>query len=229
MYESVRRLLDIIVALVALIVASPLLLSIALAIKCSTGGPILFRQWRVGLDGHLFVIIKFRTLRTHDHDPNRPHDYTTSIGAFLRRYGLDELPQLWNVLRGEMSLIGPRPILPEEARHYDYWQAQRLRVLPGLTGWAQVNGRNAVPWYERIALDVWYVQHQSLELDLLILWRTPGVLLRAEGAYGAGNINPGSTEFQKYREQTRHDHKGCQVMAVTKTSVAYQLIWRTNS
>lgn len=202
-YTSVRRLLDVAGALLLLLITSPFLALIALAIKAEDRGPILFRQRRVGLCGLTFTMLKFRTLHQGRHDPNQPQRVATRIGAVLRRYGLDEVPQLWNVLLGEMSLIGPRPILPEEARHYDQWQAQRLLVLPGLTGWAQVNGRNALAWYERIERDVWYVQHQSLWLDLWILWQTPRVLLTGAGAYGAGNVNPGAKEFAVYRARYR--------------------------
>lgn len=199
MYKSVRRGLGVTAALLILVIASPFLALIAFGIRAEDQGPVLFHQRRVGLHGLTFTMIKFRTLHSGNHDPNQPQLVATRIGVVLRRYGLDEVPQLWNVLRGEMSLIGPRPILPEEARHYDSWQAQRLLVLPGLTGWAQVNGRNTLAWYERIEQDVWYVQHQNWWLDLCILWRTPRVLLTGTGAYGAGYLNPGAEEFAAYR------------------------------
>lgn len=212
-------------ALLLLVIASPFLALIALAIKAEDRGPVFFHQRRVGLRGLTFTMLKFRTLRSDDHDPNQPQLVATCVGAVLRRYGLDEVPQLYNVLRGEMSLIGPRPILPEEARHYDRWQAQRLLVLPGLTGWAQVNGRNTLAWYERIERDVWYVQHQSLWLDVWILWQTPRVLLTGAGAYGAGNLNPGAEEFAAYR--TAHGALPHRSAAHSKTSLVFdEPAWR---
>lgn len=188
---ALRRLFDILTMLVVGLMVLPLVLGIACVIRLTSGGPVLFRQQRVGQGGRLFTIYKFRSLRVGPHDPHRPQAYTTRIGAFLRRYGLDELPQLYNILKGDMTFIGPRPILPAEMLGYEAWQRQRLLIRPGLTGWAQVNGRNALPWYDRVALDVWYVQHRSISLDLRILWRTPRTLLRGTGVYGPGNQDPG--------------------------------------
>lgn len=186
-----HRLFDGIMALLLVLVTLPLLLAIACAIRLGSPGPVLFRQRRVGQHGRLFTLYKFRSLRTGPHHPHRPHAHTTPIGAFLRRYGLDELPQLFNILRGDMTFIGPRPILPAEVQGYDVWQRRRLLARPGLTGWAQVNGRNALAWYERVALDVWYVEHRSLRLDLVIVWRTLPTLLKGTGVYGPGNQDPG--------------------------------------
>lgn len=204
MDSALRRIAGSACALVGLVLISPLLLAIAVAIKLEDGGPVFFYQQRVGRYGKLFTIIKFRSLQVRPHDVHHLHAYTTRFGGFLRRYGLDELPQLWHIVQGEMSLVGPRPILPEEVTHYDSWQAQRLDVSPGLTGWAQVNGRNRLMWYERVALDVWYVEHRTLWLDLWILVRTVVVVVHGEGVYGAGNVDPGVAERLVYQAQVAH-------------------------
>jgi lipopolysaccharide/colanic/teichoic acid biosynthesis glycosyltransferase len=163
----------------ALAITSPLLAVAALAIKLDDGGPVLYRQTRVGKDGADFELLKLRTmvvgaekrgagLAVNEGDPR-----ITRVGRALRRLSLDELPQLWNVVRGEMSMIGPRPTLRYQVERYDERQRRRLDVKPGITGWAQVHGRAALPWAERIELDVWYVEHRSPSLDLKILLRTP--------------------------------------------------------
>ncbi|WP_344446988.1 sugar transferase, partial [Kitasatospora nipponensis] len=182
---------DLLVTALAGVVALPLGLLIALLIRCTMGGPVIFRQTRSGHAGAEFQILKFRTMRDRRHpdEPDAPR--ITRLGALLRRTSLDELPQLVNVVRGEMAVIGPRPTLPEQVAHYSPRQRGRLAVRPGLTGWAQVQGRNAISWPERIELDLWYVEHVSLRLDLLILWRTVGVLLRPTGITAAGGVNPG--------------------------------------
>jgi lipopolysaccharide/colanic/teichoic acid biosynthesis glycosyltransferase len=173
-----------------LIAALPVLALVALLIWLDDGRPIFFHQHRAGKDGRVFRIHKFRTLATEATGTTQPAHHATRVGAGLRRWGLDELPQLWNVIRGDMSLVGPRPVLPEEARGYDARAAQRLSVRPGLTGWAQVNGRNELDWAERVELDLWYVRHRTVGLDLRILLKTPGVLLSGTGVYGPGNHDP---------------------------------------
>jgi lipopolysaccharide/colanic/teichoic acid biosynthesis glycosyltransferase len=188
-HDRAKRVVDVAAASVAAFVASPLLAGIAIAIKLETRGPILFRQERVGRGGHTFEIVKFRTLVGEP--PRKPGDYLisaadariTRVGRFLRRWSLDELPQFWNILRGDMSLIGPRPTLRYQVDQYTDFQRRRLEVRPGVTGWAQVNGRNALTWPERIELDVWYVDHRSLWLDLKIFLRTPRILLQARSIY----------------------------------------------
>jgi lipopolysaccharide/colanic/teichoic acid biosynthesis glycosyltransferase len=178
----VKRLLDVAGALVVLVVASPLLAMSALAIKLDDGGPVLYRQRRVGRDGTEFELLKLRTMvvgadrQGAGWAVDRGDPRITRAGAVLRRLSLDELPQLWNVLRGEMSLVGPRPTLAYQVERYTARQRKRLDVTPGLTGWAQVNGRASLPWDERIELDVWYVEHRSFWLDLKILARTPFAL-----------------------------------------------------
>ncbi|MEL6705848.1 MAG: sugar transferase [Bacteroidota bacterium] len=185
--DRMQRVRDLALVVPALVVGAPLGLALAAAVKVEDGGPVFFRQTRPGRDGAPFSILKFRSLGTHPHDPNRPDLVATRVGGWMRRWGIDELPQLWNVLRGEMSLVGPRPVLFGEIGRYDAEQRLRLTVRPGLTGWAQIHGRNALTWQERTVLDVWYVRHRSLWLDARILLRTPLALLRGEGVYGPGN------------------------------------------
>jgi exopolysaccharide biosynthesis polyprenyl glycosylphosphotransferase len=180
--DAVKRLLDVAGALVALVVTSPLLALAALAIKLDDRGPVLYRQQRVGRDGEEFELLKLRTMivDAHRHGAgwavDRGDPRITRVGGVLRRLSIDELPQLWNVVRGEMSLVGPRPTLAYQVERYTPRQRRRLEVTPGLTGWAQVNGRASLPWDERIELDVWYVEHRSFWLDLKILARTPFAL-----------------------------------------------------
>lgn len=187
----VRRLVDAVVAAAALVVLSPILAAVAVAIRVTLGRPVLFRQERSGLHGYAFTIVKFRTMRAPHYpgepDPNR----TTRLGHVLRAFALDELPQLYNVLVGDMSLIGPRPTLPDQIVHYTPRQRRRLEVRPGLTGYAQVTGRNSLSWPERIELDVWYLDHRSLRLDLRIIARTMLALLAGEGITGEDGTNPG--------------------------------------
>ncbi|MEM8599445.1 MAG: sugar transferase [Bacteroidota bacterium] len=185
--DRMQRVRDLALVVPALVVGAPLGLALAAAIKAEDGGPVFFRQTRPGRDGAPFAILKFRSLGTRPHDPHRPDLAATRVGGWMRRWGVDELPQLWNVLRGEMSLVGPRPVLFGEIALYDAEQRLRLAVRPGLTGWAQIHGRNALTWQERTALDVWYVRHRSLRLDARILLRTPLALLRGDGVYGPGN------------------------------------------
>jgi lipopolysaccharide/colanic/teichoic acid biosynthesis glycosyltransferase len=180
----VNRAADVAIAGSALVLASPVLALAALAAKLEDGGPILYRQTRVGKDGADFELLKLRTmvvgaesmgagLSVNEGDPR-----ITRTGRLLRKLSLDELPQLWNVVRGEMSVIGPRPTLRYQVEQYNDRQRHRLDVKPGITGWAQVNGRASLPWADRIELDVWYVEHRSPRLDLRILARTPSALFR---------------------------------------------------
>ena len=193
-----RRAFDIVASALLLLAVSPLLLVAALAIVLEDRGPVLYRQRRVGKDGEEFELLKLRTmvvgaerigagLAVNEGDPR-----ITRVGRLLRRLSLDELPQLWNVLRGEMSLIGPRPTLSYQVERYTPRQRRRLDVKPGITGWAQVHGRAKLPWDERIELDVWYVEHQSLWLDLQILLRTPLALLSGTYKGATGGWKAGS-------------------------------------
>src|ERR687887_2269581 len=182
-YELAKRAFDLTVASSVAVLAAPLLGAIAAAIKFESRGPLFFRQERIGRHGRPFEIVKFRTLV--DSPPGEPADYLisksdpriTRVGAFLRRWSLDELPQVWNVLRGDMSIVGPRPTLGYQVERYTPRQRRRLEVKPGITGWAQIHGRARLPWDERIELDVWYVEHRSPWLDVKILARTPRALL----------------------------------------------------
>lgn len=199
MSSAAKRGLDVVGAALLLVVLAPLLGLVALGIWLDDGRPVFFTQTRVGQGGAPFRLWKFRTLTTGPKDPTRPADHTTRLGAVLRRWALDELPQLWNVLRGEMSLVGPRPTLPDQVQHYGPHERIRLRVRPGLTGWAQIHGRNALSWPARIDLDVWYVRNWSLALDLRILARTPGALLSGTGVDGPGQRNPAFTAPDRQR------------------------------
>jgi lipopolysaccharide/colanic/teichoic acid biosynthesis glycosyltransferase len=175
----VNRALDVAGASVALTLASPVLAVAALAIKLEDRGPVLYRQRRVGKDGSEFELVKLRTMvpGAEKHGAgfavNRGDPRITRMGRLLRRLSLDELPQLWNVVRGEMSLIGPRPTLQYQVDQYTPRQRRRLEVKPGITGWAQIHGRASLPWEERIELDVWYVENRSPRVDVKILLRTP--------------------------------------------------------
>lgn len=184
---GIKRAADVTAALVGLVLFGPLLVPIALAIKLDSPGPLLFHQERMGLNGRAFRIYKFRTMVAgaerigagyvlEAEDPR-----VTRVGAILRRLALDELPQLINVLKGEMSFVGPRPTLAYQVARYDDVQRQRLQVRPGLTGWAWIHGRKELTWPQRIELDVWYVAHWSLALDARILWHSLPMLLRGTG------------------------------------------------
>jgi len=179
-----QRACDIATAGIGLALASPVLAAAAIAIKLTDGGPVFYRQKRVGKNGADFELLKLRTMvvgaerqgagfAVNEGDPR-----ITRIGRMLRRLSFDELPQLWNVLRADMSIVGPRPTLRYQVERYTPHQRRRLEVRPGLTGWAQVNGRASLPWAERIELDVWYVEHRSARLDMRILARTPLALFR---------------------------------------------------
>lgn len=186
-----RRAFDIVVSVAAILLLLPLIGGVALLVWCLLGSPVLFRQRRSGRGGKEFAILKFRTMRPPCHPGQSDRARETRLGAFLRRASLDELPQLVNILRGEMSLIGPRPTLPEQVRAYDQRQRGRLAVRPGLTGWAQVHGRNLLSWTERIELDLWYIEHRSWRLDARILALTVVALVRPRGVTGPGGVNPG--------------------------------------
>jgi len=175
----VNRTLDLVIAGGTLVVASPLLALSALAIKLEDRGPVLYKQTRVGRDGEDFELLKLRTMVVGaeqlgaGYAVNKGDARITKVGRALRRLSLDELPQLWNVLRGDMAVIGPRPTLRYQVEQYDERQRRRLEIRPGLTGWAQIHGRAGLPWPERIEYDLWYVDHRSPKTDLLILLRTP--------------------------------------------------------
>ena len=186
-----RRAIDVVVAVVVGAVLAPVLALVAVAIRLTMGRPVLFRQQRSGRHGHEFSIAKFRTMRAERFPGEPDADRLTRLGHLLRSTSLDEVPQLWNVLRGEMSLIGPRPTLPEQVAHYSQHQRRRLEVRPGITGWAQVKGRNAITWPERIELDIWYIDHRTVRLDLRILALTVRNLFRREGITGPGGVNQG--------------------------------------
>ena len=187
----VKRALDVTLATGGLIVAAPVLAGAALAIRSSLGSPVLFRQRRPGIHGRPFELVKFRTMRDAvgpDGQPLPDDQRMTKLGQFLRASSIDELPQLVNVLRGELSVVGPRPLMMNYLSRYNPVQARRHDVLPGITGWAQVNGRNALSWPEKLALDVWYVDQWSLVLDLKIIVRTVVALLSRQGISSEGHV-----------------------------------------
>jgi lipopolysaccharide/colanic/teichoic acid biosynthesis glycosyltransferase len=185
----VRRLLDAVIAAVGLVVTSPILLVAGLAIRLESGGPVIYRQRRVGKDGEPFELWKLRTMVSgaetmgHGIYVLEGDARITRVGRRLRRLSLDELPNLVNVLKGDMSIVGPRPTIQEQVDRYTDRQRRRLEVKPGITGWAQINGRSSLPWPDRIELDVWYVDNQSLRLDLKILARTARMLATGHGLY----------------------------------------------
>jgi lipopolysaccharide/colanic/teichoic acid biosynthesis glycosyltransferase len=186
-----KRALDIMASLAGLILLSPLLLLLALLVRIFLGSPILFRQIRPGLDANPFEILKFRTMLDAtgpDGSPLPDAERLTRFGRFLRASSLDELPELWNVLKGEMSLVGPRPLLMEYVPLYNDSQRRRHAVRPGITGWSQVNGRNAISWDEKFALDVWYVDNRSMLLDFKILFMTVASILRRDGINATENV-----------------------------------------
>lgn len=187
---TIKRMIDVIVALVGLALLSPAFVVISVLIRFNMGTPVLFRQVRPGLGAKPFVMYKFRTMkdaRGKDGNLLPDEERLTSLGRFLRSTSLDELPELFNVLKGEMSLVGPRPLLMEYLDRYTPEQARRHEVKPGVTGWAQVNGRNAITWEEKFKLDVWYVDNWSLGLDLKILGLTLIKVLKREGISAGGH------------------------------------------
>ncbi len=181
--RKIKRAVDLIGASAALVVLSPVIGAAALAVRVTLGSPVLFRQRRPGMGGRLFDVLKFRTMRHARPGEGVESDAArlTPLGKFLRETSIDEIPSLLNVLRGEMSLVGPRPLLAQYLERYSPEQARRHDVLPGLTGWAQVNGRNSKDWDEKLAYDTYYVDRWSLWLDLQILLRTPRAVFRREG------------------------------------------------
>jgi lipopolysaccharide/colanic/teichoic acid biosynthesis glycosyltransferase len=185
----VKRAMDVVIASVGLLLGGPILVAAMAAIRLESPGHPIYRQRRIGRDGRPFDLYKLRTM-VHGAEHmgagmavNEGDSRITRVGAFLRRTSLDELPNLVNVLRGDMSIVGPRPTIPVQVEQYTERQRGRLAVRPGITGWAQVNGRASLPWADRIELDLWYVEHESLRLDLRILARTAAILLRGEGLY----------------------------------------------
>lgn len=193
----VKRFFDLLLASLALVVLSPVLLLVSILVAFGHGFPILFRQPRPGYKGTIFTVYKFRTMRQstdHNGDPLPDEQRLTKLGSFLRATSLDELPELFNVLKGEMSIVGPRPLLIQYLPLYSAEQARRHDVLPGITGWAQVNGRNALTWPAKFSLDVWYVDHWSFGLDLKILALTLVKVLKREGI-----SQPGQATAEPFR------------------------------
>ncbi|HET9740451.1 MAG TPA: sugar transferase [Solirubrobacteraceae bacterium] len=206
---ALTRALDLAIAGAAALLGAPVLVAIAIAIRLESRGPIILRQTRVGLDGQDFELLKFRTMVPDAHllgtgwliaekDPR-----ITRVGRFLRRWSLDELPQVLNVLRGDMSIVGPRPTLRYQVDQYTPFQRRRLEVRPGITGWAQVLGRNQLTWPQRIELDVWYVDNRSVWLDLRLLFRTLPMLARPTGVYNDARGDWGERE-QEAAKVARH-------------------------
>ncbi len=193
---TAKRGIDVVLSVLLLVILAPLLVVLSIIISRFLGRPVLFKQIRPGMDGQPFTLFKFRTM-TDNRDENgdllSDDERLIPLGQWLRSTSLDELPELFNVIRGDMSLVGPRPLLMEYLSLYSTRQARRHEVLPGITGWAQINGRNAISWEEKFELDVWYVDHRSLVLDLKILGRTVATALRREG------INqPGAATAEKF-------------------------------
>ncbi|EOG5760291.1 putative UDP-galactose phosphate transferase [Vibrio cholerae] len=186
-----KRLFDFLVSLTALILLSPIIALVAWRIRKNLGSPVLFRQTRPGLDGKPFEMVKFRTMKDAVDEQGNPlpdSERMTPFGDKLRNSSLDELPELWNVLKGEMSLVGPRPLLMQYLPLYSKEQARRHEVRPGVTGWAQINGRNAISWEEKFKLDVWYVDNRSFWLDLRILLLTVKKVFVKEGISADGHV-----------------------------------------
>jgi lipopolysaccharide/colanic/teichoic acid biosynthesis glycosyltransferase len=188
---AAKRALDLAVGGGALLVLAPVLAATAIAVRRSMGAPVLFRQERPGLGGAPFTVLKFRSMRDARDERGRllpDAERLTPVGRFLRATSLDELPQLWNVVRGDLSLVGPRPLLMQYLPRYTVEQARRHDVKPGITGWAQVNGRNAISWEQKFALDVWYVDHWSFWLDLKILALTALKVVKRDGIAQQGHV-----------------------------------------
>lgn len=185
-----KRLMDVLLSVMALVLLAPVMLAVAIAVRLTLGSPVLFRQARPGLHGTPFGLMKFRSMtdaRDNVGDLLPDSQRLPVFGQFLRRTSLDELPELFNVIRGQMSLVGPRPLLVEYLPLYTPQQARRHEVRPGLTGWAQINGRNTITWVDKFTYDVWYVDHRSLRLDIYIMWRTLSLAARGTGVSGEGS------------------------------------------
>jgi sugar transferase EpsL len=196
-HDAAMRGFDVVVSAAALLVMSPILAAIAVIVRATMGSPVVFRDERAGRGGEPFTLVKFRTMRALAADERSPdHDDSrvTRLGRFLRSTSLDELPTLWNVLRGDMAIVGPRPLPLRYVNRYTARQRHRLDVRPGITGWSQVNGRNSLAWDERFDLDLWYVEHRSVRLDLRILVRTVSTVIGREGISHAGH--PTMPEFR---------------------------------
>lgn len=188
-YYPIKRMIDIVLSACGLTVLSPLIFVVALTIRLMMGKPVIFRQMRPGKGGKPFQLLKFRTMRPHKYgveSQQSDEDRITELGKILRQTSIDELPTLINVLMGDMSLVGPRPLLMHYLKRYTQEQSRRHEVKPGITGWAQVNGRNAITWEEKFKLDVWYVDHQSFLLDMKILALTVIKVIKKEGISAAG-------------------------------------------
>jgi lipopolysaccharide/colanic/teichoic acid biosynthesis glycosyltransferase len=185
-----KRMIDIVGATTALVATSPIQFAVAIIVRNRLGSPVLFKQQRPGFNGRPFTLLKFRTMRNFDSDTaNDQSDSArlTPIGRWLRSTSIDELPELLNVLRGDMSLVGPRPLLMEYLERYTPDQARRHNVKPGITGWAQVNGRNLLTWEEKFRMDTWYVDHVSFKIDTIILWRTLAEVFKRSGVTAPGH------------------------------------------
>jgi lipopolysaccharide/colanic/teichoic acid biosynthesis glycosyltransferase len=194
---AAKRIFDLLAAGLALVILSPVMILISVLVLIVHGRPVLFRQPRPGYKGRVFTLYKFRSMSTELDSSGRPLSDTqriTPLGRFLRASSLDELPELFNVLRGEMSLVGPRPLLVEYLSRYSPEQARRHDVRPGITGWAQINGRNALSWEQKFELDVWYVDHWSFALDLKILWKSIAVVFLRRNV-----TPPGQTSMDEFR------------------------------
>lgn len=191
MQKTIKRVIDFILALIGLILASPIFLIVAILVKTKLGSPILFRQERVGLNGEIFEMVKFRTMKDATDSKGNPlpdDERLTKFGQILRKTSLDELPELWNVLKGDMSLVGPRPLLVEYLPLYSKEQMKRHDVRPGITGYAQVNGRNNISWKKKFELDIYYVENFSLWLDAKILFQTVAKVLGQADINQEGNV-----------------------------------------
>lgn len=190
-YSHRKRCFDLLVALCAILILWPLMLLIALVVFVRDGGPLIYSHNRAGFEGRAFTLYKFRTMKPVSCEVDGDHDALriTSLGYWLRQTSLDELPQLWNVIRGDMSLVGPRPLPMAYVDRYSHEQRQRLMAMPGITGWAQINGRNALSWDEKFTLDVWYVEHASFWLDVKILFLTIFKVMQRQGIMHDGAVS----------------------------------------
>ena len=199
----IKRIFDIFASVIGLLLLAPIIAVVSFKIRSKLGSPILFRQIRPGVDGQPFVMIKFRTMKDALDAKGNPlpdSERMTPFGQFLRSTSLDELPELWNVLKGDMSLVGPRPLLMEYLPLYSKKQYRRHEVRPGVTGWAQINGRNAISWEDKFKLDVWYVDNRSFWLDVKILFLTVKKVLARDGVSGEGEVTMSKFTGSKKRE-----------------------------